>query len=96
MKLQFSLATLLVCTALIAVATTASLRVPVSRIISQHEDSAKPAIIRSIVYEIQAPGAVDVAWRLAWSIPSAILLATTLSWTIRRLKSRRHTEPPVG
>ena len=38
MKLQFSLATLLVCTALIAVATTASLRVPVSRIISQHED----------------------------------------------------------
>jgi hypothetical protein len=42
------------------------------------------------------PNYVDVACRMAlWGTP-AISATLTVLWSIRRLKSRRHTEPPVG
>ena len=46
------------------------------------------------------PSVSDIAFRLAiWvSLWVSLSIAATLAalWAIRRLKSRRHTEPPVG
>jgi hypothetical protein len=103
MKLQFSLATLLVCMTVLAVVCAASIALPVS------EWQPSPASVRgraammpdgatlTVFYRLtRPPNGADVAWRMAlWGIP-AVAATLGVPWTIRRLKSRRHTEPPVG
>jgi hypothetical protein len=95
MKLQFSLATLLVCVTVLAVVIAISVQMPVTY---------KPNIANSYVgpYSTSAielnrsPKPSEIEARIAiWGIPS---VAATLAmlWAIRRLKSRRENGPPVG
>jgi hypothetical protein len=101
MKLQFSLATLLVCMTVLAVVCAAAVSMPVrepllhwdqldagTKIIST--DPPGPSIIE------RPPNFADTAIRLAiWGAPA---IATTLSalWAIRLLKSRRKNGPSTN
>ena len=94
MKLQFSLATLLVCMTIAAILICACVRWPVTDIDNLRLDSwqsGKPYPIIS-----RTPTVSEVAMRLAWTVPPAIATTIAVMWLFRRLKSRRHTEPPVG
>jgi hypothetical protein len=103
MKLQFSLATLLVCMTVLAVVTSLAIGLKV------HEPTVET--ITKVVGEgnnrlfiktpkqstiLRAATGPEAAWRLALWGPVAITAVLVMLWAIRRLKSRRHTEPPVG
>ena len=98
MKLQFSLATLLVCMTVLAVICRLRCRCAVILKTNRgaidgyclFDSGCEPEIIRlpneaiSVAFACGGRNLLYVAWPLA------------ALWTIRRLKSRRHTEPPVG
>ena len=42
------------------------------------------------------PNGSEIARRMILWFPPAFAATLAVMWTIRRLKSRRHTEPPVG
>ena len=88
MKLQFSLATLLVCVTVLAVVAAVAAKVPV-------QASGLEISWYDGTYD-RPPNAAELASRLAWSWPLALAATLGVLWAIRRLKSRRHTEPPVG
>jgi hypothetical protein len=92
MKLQFSLATLLVCMTVLAVVCAACALVPVYFCIDSTRGFGKQ-YTTSISFP---PTLLTFAQRLAWSVPLALAATFGVLWAIRRLKSRRHTEPPVG
>jgi len=79
MKLQFSLATLLVCMTAVAIEAGLSFGLRV------HQYAFD-----------RPPNSSEVIWRLALLWPLAIVTPLGALWLLRRLKSRRHTEPPVG
>jgi hypothetical protein len=104
MKLQFSLATLLVCMTVLGVVTAISVALPVHQLVKANESAqigfhnGKPvfafwdtdhALVRS------ATG-IDIAWRLALWGPLAVGSILGVLWAIRRLKSRRENRPSVG
>jgi hypothetical protein len=88
MKLQFSLATLLVCMTVLAVVAAVAAKMPV-------QASGLEISWYDGTYD-RPPNAAELASRLAWSWPLAIAATLGVLWTIRRLKSRRHNEQPVG
>ena len=45
---------------------------------------------------LRPPTSREIVGRMALWGPLAIAAALGVLWTVRRLKSRRHTEPPVG
>jgi hypothetical protein len=99
MKLQFSLARLLVCVTVLAVVGAFSVR---CRVVAESIDMRLPAstysldVSKSSITFLRPPASAEVALRFVyWGIPA---VACTLGglWAIRRLKSRRHNEPPVG
>jgi hypothetical protein len=95
MKLQFSLATLLACMTVLAVVCAACAMVPVHQSVGGSYTIA--GIIHTDISEWDdSPEVNDVLRR--FSIWSPLSVAATLGvlWAVRRLKSRRHTEPPVG
>ncbi len=100
MKLQFSLATLLVCMTVLAVACIASVTIP---IYEKLDTNRHVPIVEGGIYIVgwtrsdrHRPTREDIAWRsVVWG-PAAIAGTVVVLWAIRRLKSRRHTEPPVG
>ena len=95
MKLQFSLATLLIVIAVVA------LDLVICREINVYEQPTVRWAI-SLLDEVhdngfwRKPTDVEVARRVVCSGPLAIAGTFGLLWAIHRLKSRRHTEPPVG
>src|SRR5436190_10482946 len=101
MKLQFSLATLLVCMTVLAVVCAMSVSVPVRaeryRSVELTNPPMREVTIRTegrlVVYEYHRPPTVsEIALRIGWwGVP---FLAATLAatWFIRLRKSRRHTE----
>jgi hypothetical protein len=94
MKLQFSLATLLVCTAAIAVASYLSVRIEVLE--TMHFISSATNIYEGHWEPIyRKPMAYEITWRMAWSSPLVVAATLGVLWAVRRL-NRRHTEPPVG
>ncbi len=107
MKLQFSLATLLLCMAVLSVVSLLSAKLPVQDSETVTKTYWKFGSGRPIndpdtynvttIEKIQRPPkAFEVMGRLViWGTP-AIGATLAVLWTIRRLKSRRHTEPPVG
>ena len=102
MKLQFSLATLLVCVTVLAVVCAIAAFVPVheSRVYGMRA-SLSPNGIATITFidaEFlnRSPTELEIVCRnLIWGPPSIAGILAVL-WSIRRLKSRRHTEPPGG
>jgi hypothetical protein len=100
MKLQFSLATLLVCMTVLAVVIAIAVAMPVYQVESSYDASemrgGTPVLVRrTIAYEVRKPTAEDIILRLMWAAPSSIAATLGVRWAIRRLKSRRHIEPPV-
>jgi hypothetical protein len=105
MKLQFSLATLLVCMTVLAIVLEVSIREPVYEFESIQPDvrlvSGKHYPPRFVphplaTFWVHDPGIGDVLFRVAWAGPIAIAVTLGALWAVRRLKSRRHFEPPVG
>jgi hypothetical protein len=111
MKLQFSLATLLVCMTVLAVVCAACISIPVnenlqSRLYRDGHRIVEESVNRAIpvppswkeieICQTRAPNGEDMAWRLALWGPAAIAVTLGVLWAIRHLKSRRHIDPPVG
>jgi hypothetical protein len=106
MKLQFSLATLLVCVSVLAVACMICANKPVHDVETWHRSfmatkmdlsgTQIPVSIDDTIEYTRKPTINELALRLAWVAPLSI--ATTLGTllAIRRLKSRRENGPPVG
>ena len=80
MKLQFSLATLLVCMTVMAVVAAVCSRYPIV--------DYPGGIPRTPIWS-------ESAVRLAVFWPPSVVATFGLVPIVRRLKSRRHTEPPV-
>jgi len=95
MKLQFSLATLLVCVTVLAVVCWFSMMIPVKgeALVSSGPD---PFGIEVMFPYSRMPQFADIAVRLALWGPLAIAATLGVQSTIRRLKSRRHTKTPVA
>ncbi len=97
MRFQFSLATLLVCMTVLAVVCGLAAIIPVHDPLPVRFEN-DPAGKRIIVWdgEIRRPYANEITWRIAtWGSESVIAALIVLA-AVGILKSRRHTEPPVG
>ena len=99
MKLQFSLATLLVGVTVLAVICAVAVAVHVHEILQlagPYQYGVNPPYQLYKFEFDRAPHIAEIAWRMfVWGTPSVAATLAVL-WSIRRLKSRRHTEPPVG
>jgi hypothetical protein len=107
MKPQFSLATLLVCLTMLGVVCAISIGLPV---FTSHTTSSttvfykngKPDYQNQIagasktITESRPPTDQEIVKRMAWAGPLAIIATLGALWAIRRVKSRRHAEPPGG
>jgi hypothetical protein len=95
MKLQFSLATLLVCVTVLGVVCALCVQLPVHKSVS-----GETYFFVKAVYdrgEISLPPTNrEIAWRLAWSAPLSIVGTLAGLWIVRRLKSRCENGRPVG
>jgi hypothetical protein len=106
MKLQFSLATLLVCTAIVAVACMICVNVAVHdveitrrNIVLTMLDRAGtqiPYFIDDIIEFTRPPTTKELALRLAWVAPLSIAATLVALWAVRRRNSRRGNGPPGG
>jgi hypothetical protein len=97
MKLQFSLATLLVCMTVLAVVCTLAMNIQI------HEQRTamwwSGSIMRSPPsdWEVsRSPNTGEIIWRLAWAAPLSLVATLGVLWAIRRLKSRRENGPRGG
>ena len=96
MKLQFSLATLLVCTTVLAVVFATCATVPVhEHVVVSPTGPPFDAVFGEFDWQ-RTPGLDEVLQRSILFGTLAVLMMLTALWAIRRLKSRRQTEPPVG
>jgi hypothetical protein len=82
MKLQFSLATLLVCVTVLAVVFAVAIRLGVYESDLSKAVRFSPTVSR-YPYLYRPPNATEIAIRLAWSAPLAILLTLGVLWGIR-------------
>ncbi len=89
MKLQFSLATLLVCVTVLAVTFAICKQVPVFI-----KDPFGPPLTNTDYSQYFPPSMETIAWRFAWAGPLAIAGTLAVLWAIRRLKSRRENGQP--
>jgi hypothetical protein len=97
MKFQFSLATLLVCTTVLAVVCAFAVSVPVRlRHWDQRVANLGAKYHPSDQSVERSPTPEDIGIRLTTWGPLAIVATLAILWAIRRLKSRCHTELPVG
>jgi hypothetical protein len=99
MKLQFSLATLLVCMTVLSGVCAAAVALPVreAAIVATDVSCSGPRPPQlTIMVMSRQPTTSEIAIRIAWVAP--LTLAATFGglWTIRRLKFRRENGPPVG
>jgi ABC-type Fe3+ transport system permease subunit len=94
MKLQFSLATLLVCMTVLVIVAAVAVAVRV-------QEPALLQFFRNDGFEWQpfvecSPTNLEIALRmLGWGTPG-LVVTVGLLWLVRRLKSRRENGPPVG
>ena len=101
MKLQFSLATLLVCMPIAGLVGTACISIPINERANASYTAAvipgDPTLYRVHVHGWHRPPTVEeVLARAVLAEPLAIAAALGVLWATRRLKSRRQNEPPVG
>jgi hypothetical protein len=101
MKLQFSLATLLICMSIAGLVGSACMSIPMNATGHASYMAAvfpgDPSLYRVHVrLRHRPPTAEEVLARTILAEPLAIGATIGVLSTIRRLKPRRHTEPPVG
>ena len=97
MKLQFSLATLLVCLTVLTVDFALATAIPVKdTVIICFTPDANPRPGDDKQTIVRPPEEGEIISRLVVFVPLSAAVGTGTLRTIRRLKSRRHTEPPVG
>jgi hypothetical protein len=94
MKLQFSLATIFVCVAVMAVVLTYCVSKPVVEP-APYSDSPFDKGIFNLYDSARNPTLGEVLLRFCCYAPPSLAATLAIFWGIRRLKSRRHTEPPV-
>jgi hypothetical protein len=100
MKMQFSLATLLILVAVTGAVARVCISIPVNETITPGFARVFEGDLRQ--YHVQrgsihrSPNLDDVARRMAWAESLTIAATFLLLWSIRRLKSRRENGPPVG
>jgi hypothetical protein len=100
LKLQFSLATLLVCTTVLAVVCAVAVKMPVyveRQSTSFIRKTTLPNGITTATFKDsfslnRPPDGIDIAWRLAIWGPLAIAGTLAGLWIVRRLKSRHEIE----
>ena len=97
MKLQFSLATLLVCVTVLAVVCCIAAVIPVHEFaVTSPSGPPFDSAFGPIVNLRRRPELSEVIQRATMFGLPAVGIAIVALWLIRRLKSRRHTEPPGG
>jgi hypothetical protein len=99
MRIQFSLATLLICMTVLAVVCAAAVAFPVKEKIMRTTQVISPSGIRvasTKVSDSRPPTGWDIMRRMTILGTPATAATLAVLWAIRRLKSRRHTEPPVA
>jgi hypothetical protein len=103
MKLQFSLATLLVCVTISAVLCTILAAIPacdsiglVPQSVALTQGSMNFEFFTHQSFNWHKATAAEIALRLAWAAPLSLAATLAILWAIRRLKSRREKGPPVG
>ena len=97
MKPQFSLATLLVITTALAIVAALCVATNVrSEPMTGVGLNSSAGLIGTFFLDPHTPDLREFALRLLRSGPLAIFMSLSALWIIRRLKSRCHTEPPVG
>jgi hypothetical protein len=98
MKLQISLVTLLVCMTVLAVvlALCTTIMVPAPKFETVIFESGRSKTVPVQGLSPHRPNFSDVCQRAEWAAPLSLFVTATTILAIRRLKSRRHTEPPVG
>ena len=87
MKLQFSLATLLICMTVFAIVAGICASRPLDQFAVGTIMDQEPT---------RAPNVREVFWRMAYWEPQILVATLAGLWIVRRLKSRREIEPPVG
>ena len=96
MKLQFSLATLLVCVTVLAVVCAVSAAIPIHERREIATSTPRYGTTEGLINLYRRPTTGEIALRIGlWGTP-AIAATLGVLWAVRRLKSRRHTEPPAG
>jgi hypothetical protein len=99
MKLQFSLATMLVCVTVLAVVCVLAIRLKVHQpemptgVYSLSGQSAEELVIPA---NDHSPAPSEAAKRLALWGPLSVAATLGALWAIRRVKSHRENGPPVG
>jgi hypothetical protein len=96
MKLQFSLVTLLVCMTVLGTVAGACLMIDISLV--KHHLAMTPGGSEVEYFELirSKPNAGQAALRMAWSEPLAVAATLAVLSLVRSLKSRSHTQPPIG
>ncbi len=98
MKLQFSLATLLVCMTVLAVvlALCTTIMVPPPKFETVIFESGRSKTVPVVGLSPHRPNFSEVCQRAAWAAPLSLIVTAITILAIRRLKSRRENGPPVG
>jgi hypothetical protein len=91
MKLEFSLATLLVLVAAIAIATAISVKAQVDtgRIRfywNTVATDAGPETSREVIRVGRDPSTAEIVWRLTWAWPLSVAITLVLLWIVRQLR----------
>jgi hypothetical protein len=91
MKLQFSLATLLVCMTVLAavIAVCATIKVPPPEFEMITFDSGYSRLVPVVGLHPRPPTLLEISQRAAWATPLSLIVMATTILTVRRLKSFR-------
>jgi hypothetical protein len=87
MRFQFSILTMLVCTAVLAVVCTVTAKVEITEQIAYPQNTLRGKFRMKEIITRQ-PTMPEVAWRMAWAGPLAVSVALCLLWTSPRIAKR--------
>ena len=94
MKLQFTLASTLITIAVLAIVLSYCINIPIIKP-TTYMDS-RYGSVHELHNIARNPTSKEIWWRFVRSGPPAFATTLAVLWAIRRLKSRRHTELPIG
>ena len=91
-----SLATLLVCVTVLGVVCALAAVVPIyERVPYGYGSYTRDPANLPTIDRIRLPSASERVRRIGFWVPASAIIMLGALWAVRRLKSRRHTEPPV-